>query len=261
MPAPSTAAASIESTTPAPSAPAAAAEPATTAPSAPAASSALPAPVSSMSAIRAVTLAHMAPPGGVSIAEAQRETEEDARAADAPTNKGEPVVSAAQAEALSPALGPAVSIRGDSPDPLDYSVAQDDTVEVTGAENLEYYAVLLDVSAARLRSLNHLGRHGQAVMGRRLKLDFAHVSREEFENKRREYHRILEANFFAGHRLAGTDTYTVHSGDSLATLTRRFDAVPAWLLQQYNPDIDFGGLHAGTQIAVPKVTDLRTQGG
>ena len=201
------------------------------------------------------------PGGGVSIAEAQRETEEDAHAIAAPTTKGEPVVTAAQADALSPALGPAVSIRGDSPDPLDYSVAKDDTVMVTGAETLDYYAVLLNVSAAHLRTLNHLGRHGQPVMGRRLKLDFAQVAREEFESKRREYHRILEANFFAGHRLTGTDTYTVRPGDSLATLNQRFDAVPAWLLQQYNPDIDFGSLHAGTQIAVPKIEDLRAQGG
>ncbi|HTY50404.1 MAG TPA: LysM domain-containing protein [Steroidobacteraceae bacterium] len=197
----------------------------------------------------------------MSIAEAQSESEEDARATAVPATKGEPVVTAAQAEALSPALGPAVSRRSDSPDPLDYSVAGDDTVVVTGAETLEYYAVLLNVRTARLRSLNHLGRHGRVVMGRRLKLDFSHVSRAEFESKRREYHRILEANFFAGHRLMGTDTYTLRPGDSLARLVQRFDAVPDWLLQQYNPDIDFGRLRAGTQLAVPKVEDLRAQRG
>jgi membrane-bound lytic murein transglycosylase D len=197
----------------------------------------------------------------VSIAEAQRESEEDARATSTPALKGEPLVSAAQAEALSPALGPAVSVRGDSPDPLDYSVSKDDTVIVTGAETLDYYAVLLDVSAARLRALNHLGRQRQVVMGRHLKLDFSHVAREEFESKRREYHRILEANFFAGHRILGMDSYTLRPGDSLATLTQRFDAVPAWLLQQYNPDVDFGALHAGSQLSVPRVEDLRAQGG
>ena len=29
--------------------------------------------------------------------------------------------------------------------------------------------------------------------------------------------------------------------------------LPAWLLQQYNPDVDFADLRPGTQIMVPRV--------
>jgi hypothetical protein len=34
-----------------------------------------------------------------------------------------------------------------------------------------------------------------------------------------------------------------------------------WLLQQYNPDLAFDDLKAGTQIIVPRVEDLGTAGG
>jgi len=33
------------------------------------------------------------------------------------------------------------------------------------------------------------------------------------------------------------------------------------LLQQYNPDVDFGEMRPGTQIVVPRVEDVSTSGG
>jgi hypothetical protein len=38
-------------------------------------------------------------------------------------------------------------------------------------------------------------------------------------------------------------------------ITQRYDGLPAWLLQQYNPDIDLREMRAGTQIVVPRVQD------
>jgi len=32
--------------------------------------------------------------------------------------------------------------------------------------------------------------------------------------------------------------------------------VPIWLLQQYNPELDFNDLKPGTQISLPKVEDV-----
>ena len=98
-------------------------------------------------------------------------------------------------------------------------------------------------------------------IGHRFKLDFANSSHEKFESQRRDYHRQLQATYFASHRISGTQTHTARAGDSLWTLAHRYGDLPAWLLQQYNPDVMFDELRAGTQIVLPRVEDLGTAGG
>jgi hypothetical protein len=82
------------------------------------------------------------------------------------------------------------------------------------------------------------------------------VSRATFEQKRRDYHQQLQAAFFADHRIAGTEVYVTRKGDSLWAVTQRYHLLPAWLLQQYNTDLDFSDLRAGTRMVVPKVEEL-----
>jgi membrane-bound lytic murein transglycosylase D len=213
-----------------------------------------------------------APPlaGAVTPEEAQRESAEDAAAAEATEEvvtvtasrhgaAGPQPVSAEQAEALAPGVGPASEAQ-QSADPTDYSVARDDTIRVATDETLGHYADWLSVSAARLRALNHMSFRKPVLVGHRIRLDFRNVSRESFEQRRKEYHRELQASYFAAHRIVGTEVYIARSGDSLWTLTQHTAALPEWLLQQYNPDIDFASLHAGTQIVIPRVAEV-TSGG
>lgn len=169
---------------------------------------------------------------------------------------GEPV-SKAQAEALSPALAPGVAAV-QSADSVDYGVARDGTVRVAAAETLGHYAEWLDVSAAQLRKLNGL-RTGQPVLlGGRVKLDFSRVTREKFEEARRLYHSRLQSEFFAAHRIVGTDIYIIRRGDSLWSVAQRYTKLPVWLLQQYNPDVDLGEMRAGIEVVVPRVEEVAT---
>jgi membrane-bound lytic murein transglycosylase D len=199
--------------------------------------------------------------GAVSAEVAQRESAEDAAALATVTvyaSRAQPV-SAAQAEALSPALGPAADTQ-QSPDPTDYTVGADDTIRVAAEETLGHYADWLSVSAQRLRTLNHMSARKPVLVGHRLKLDFQKVPHDAFEQRRREYHQQLQAAYFAAHRIAGTQIYIARSGDSLWTVTKRAGLLPLWLLQQYNPDVDFAELRAGTQIVMPRV-ELVANGG
>ncbi|HEY1726155.1 MAG TPA: transglycosylase SLT domain-containing protein [Steroidobacteraceae bacterium] len=166
-------------------------------------------------------------------------------------------VSEAQAQAEGPQLLPGAS-GPESADPEDYSVSAEGTIRVVAAETLGHYADWLDISAARLRALNHLRGRTPVRMGRRLKLDFVKVSHEQFEQRRRDYHERLQAAYFASHRIAGTEVYIARRGDSLWSITQKSLKVPVWLLQQYNPDLDFGDLRPGTQISLPKVEDVAT---
>lgn len=195
--------------------------------------------------------------GGVPADQAQRESAEDedavARTAQ-PASSAEPV-SAAQAEDLGPALGPAVETPNTA-DPIDYSVASDDSIVVVAEETLGHYADWLGITAQRLRTVNKMKFGQPVIIGRKLKLDFTKVNQEGFERKRREFHRTLQATYFAEHRILGTEVYIVRRGDSLWTVTQRYARLPMWLIQQYNPDVDFGEMRAGTELVVPKVEEM-----
>jgi membrane-bound lytic murein transglycosylase D len=216
----------------------------------------------------AATVAPPSPGGAVSPDVALRESAEDAAAIEevviagsrphAAAATAQPV-SAAQAEALGPALGPAAETEQNA-DPFDYSVAQDGTIRVAAEETLGHYADWLGLSSARLREINHLKFRAPVRIGARIKLDFSQVTREVFETLRHEYHRELQASYFAAHRIVGTEVHIARPGDSAWTLTQHASELPVWLLQQYNPDLDLSALRAGTQIVLPRVEDVGTGG-
>jgi membrane-bound lytic murein transglycosylase D len=138
-------------------------------------------------------------------------------------------------------------------DPSDYSVADDRTIEVQAAETLGHYAEWLDIRASQLRRLNGM-RYGEPlVIGQRLRLSFGEVTPEVFEGRRLAYHRALQGDFFDRFEIQGTRTHVLRRGDSLWSLAQHRYGIPVWLLRQYNPDLDFGALHAGTRVTIPLV--------
>ncbi len=164
-------------------------------------------------------------------------------------------VSASQAEELSPALGP-VSVAQGLADSIDYQVRDDGTIRVEATETLGHYADWLQIPTQSLRNINKLKARQPVQMGQSLKLDYSKVSREAFEQVRRDYHAKLQGEFFLQHRIAGTEVYIVRRGDSLWTMTQRFSNLPIWLLRQYNPDTDLSDLRAGTQVVMPRIEVL-----
>lgn len=217
--------------------------------------------------LAAAAVAESRPPanGTVTIEQVASAEEESARdvaavAAEAPRVAQAEPVSAAEAEAIGPSLGPAAEASVTT-DAVDYSVANDGSITVAAAETLGHYADWVGVSAARLRQINSMKYGRPVLIGRRVKLDFQRVSRETFEERRRDFHRSLQANYFAAHRIVGTEVYVARRGDSLWTVTQRYARLPVWLLQQYNPDVDLSEMRAGTQIVVPRVEEVTTAGG
>ena len=161
-------------------------------------------------------------------------------------------VSASQAEELGPALGP-VSVPQGLADSIDYQVRDDGSIRVEATETLGQYADWLQIPTQKLRNVNKLKAKQPVLLGQKLNLDYSRVSRETFEQLRRDYHAKLQGEYFVQHRIAGTEVYIVRRGDSLWTMTQRFSNLPIWLLRQYNPDTDLSDLRPGTQVVMPRV--------
>ena len=163
-----------------------------------------------------------------------------------------------QRQTDSNALLPVAAPTG-STDPTDYSVRADNTVIVQAAETLGHYADWSGVSSQALRTLNKLHKDAMVTLGHKVKLNLSRVSAEQFATTRREYHHRLQEEFFAAHRIAGTETYSVKRGDSLWVIAQQHGNLPVWLMAQYNPDVDFNDVRPGTAITLPRVEVINRQ--
>jgi len=165
-------------------------------------------------------------------------------------------VSARQTD--SAALLPVATPSGSS-DTTDYSVSANNTVIVQAAETLGHFADWTQSDSRALRALNKLHKKSTVAVGRKIKLDLSKVTAAQFVAIRREYHRHLQEVFFATHRIAGTENYAVKRGDSLWTIAHQHDALPVWLVTQYNPDVDFNDVRPGTTLTLPRVAEINRQ--
>lgn len=144
-------------------------------------------------------------------------------------------------------------------DPSDYNVAEDDTIEVQAVETLGHYAEWLDLRASQLRKINGMRFGKPVVVGRRLKLDFSRVTRNQFEKSRVAYQKTLQEEFFSLYRINSTYNHTVKRGESLWVLALRKFKVPIWLLRQHNPDLDIDKVQPGAEIVVPELIEVRPE--
>lgn len=169
-----------------------------------------------------------------------------------------PAEPVSQRQTDSNALLPIAAPAGNA-DATDYSVGADNTVIVQAAETLGHFADWSKISSQSLRSLNKLHKNAMVTLGHKIKLDFSRVTPEQFAAARREYHQQLQEEFFAAHRIAGTDNYSVKRGESLWVIAQQHGDLPIWLVAEYNPDVDFGDVRPGTTITLPRVEAINRQ--
>lgn len=140
-----------------------------------------------------------------------------------------------------------------SADPLDYTVANNKTIEIQASETLGHYAEWLGIRTHQLRRFNKMRYRAPLVIGQRLKLDFSKVSPEEFVNARVAYHRSLQEAYFEQFEITGSDKRKINRGDSLWNMAKQQYKIPVWLLRQYNPDLVFNKVRAGIVVTFPLV--------
>jgi membrane-bound lytic murein transglycosylase D len=163
-----------------------------------------------------------------------------------------------QRQAETTALLPAATPTGNA-DATDYAVRTDNTVIVQPGETLGHFADWAKVPSATLRALNKLHKNGGVTVGHKVKLNLSKVTAEEFTAARRGYHKQLQDEFFASHKIAATEVYTVKRGDSLWTIAQQHGELPVWLISQYNPDVNLSDLHPGSSVTLPQIAAINRQ--
>ena len=129
-------------------------------------------------------------------------------------------------------------------------------IRVEPEETLGHYADWLKVETRSIRSLNGFTYERKINLGQRIRIPLEKTSRESFEEKRYEYHKEIEEDFFAAYYVEKTYEYIIKRGDNLWVLClEKFD-IPFWLLKKYNPKADFTHLSAAEKLIVPVVIKI-----
>lgn len=189
-----------------------------------------------------------------SLTEAEEEldsTQETERQAEENTEPPPPVASPSPEEAL-------VRIASFETTSDRYAVRENGYIAVEAEETVGHYADWLKLSASHLRKLNRMSYSTPLVLGRKFRLDFSRVSREDFEQARMEYHRSLQEDFFSAYQVASTSEHKLKRGETLWSISRGEEPIPIWLLIQYNPEIDFNALHPGMRVTLPRIEPRQT---
>lgn len=140
-------------------------------------------------------------------------------------------------------------------DPSDYTVADDESIEVHPLETLGHYADWLGIKTQRLRDINGLAFQSPVEVGQRIRIDLSKVDSATFESIRSEFHRSLQDAFFRSHTISGINQHTVKKGESVWILSLRQYKVPIWLFRQYNPELDLHNVRPGTKINFPLLAE------
>jgi membrane-bound lytic murein transglycosylase D len=145
----------------------------------------------------------------------------------------------------------------DTLDPSRYRIDGNDRITLQTDESLALVAKWLGTTPEKLRRLNKLTRKAQPGPGQKLRVDVTKSTARKFEAQRIAYHQELRNEFFDAFEVAGTEQRVVRKGDTLRTLTsakgKGHAPVPTWLLNHYNPDVNFSALKPGKRVTIPRV--------
>jgi len=134
-----------------------------------------------------------------------------------------------------------------------------EVITVEAEETLGHLAEWLGVRAADLRRLNGLRFNQDLGLNQRLRIEFSRVDREEFLQRRNEYHKMIEDDFNRAYRIGEVLQHTVARGETLWSLCHKKFQLPLWLLVGHNPNRDLSKLAAGDVINIPMIEELNAQ--
>jgi membrane-bound lytic murein transglycosylase D len=126
-------------------------------------------------------------------------------------------------------------------------------IEVEVGETLGHYADWLGVPTREIRRLNGF-RFGRPIhIGQTVKLEFSKIPTEDFEEKRYEFHKEIEEDFFAAYSVEGARLYRIQQGDTIWALSLEEFDLPLWIVKKYNSVHDFNNLIPGREMIIPVV--------
>jgi membrane-bound lytic murein transglycosylase D len=127
------------------------------------------------------------------------------------------------------------------------------TITVDFDETLSHYAEWSLLSVRELRRINRIGKRGDISVNDKLRVNFAKTLPDTFDEKRQEYHKAIQEDFFNNYEISKLTIRTVEKGETLWEMSNENYAIPLWLLSSYNSEKDIRSLSVGEPIVIPVI--------
>lgn len=118
-------------------------------------------------------------------------------------------------------------------------------------ETLGHYADWLEVPTQAIRDWNGLSFYASLQLGKSLRLHFNKVGQKLFMQRRLEYRKSIEEDFYQNFFVEGVQLHRLRRGESVWELTNVVYEVPYWMMMKYNPTVNFNSLRPGDEIIIP----------
>ncbi|MFQ5444536.1 MAG: LysM domain-containing protein, partial [Nitrospinales bacterium] len=107
--------------------------------------------------------------------------------------------------------------------------------------------------------INKMRRNQSIQISKKIKVPFTRTTPSKFEEKRQEYHKAIQEDFFNNYRVEKTLVKKVRKGETLWEICNEIYFIPLWLLSTYNPEKDIHSLSVGETIVIPVITPIKNQ--
>lgn len=146
--------------------------------------------------------------------------------------------------------------------PVEFDSAYEDNREigfiiVDFDETLSHYAEWARLPISKLRQLNGKKKSAPLILRETVKIPFKKVTPEVFEERRQEFHKAVQEDFFNNYRVEKLVVRNVKKGENLWDICNKLYFIPVWLLGNYNPDRDITALSEGDSLIIPLISSLK----
>ena len=127
------------------------------------------------------------------------------------------------------------------------------TITVDFDETLSHYAEWSRQSIKVLRRMNRIDKRGGIVVHDKIRVSFSKTRPGNFEEKRQEYHKAIQEDFFNNYEISKLAIRSVEKGETLWEICNEIYTIPLWLLSSYNAEKDINSLAVGEPIVIPVI--------
>ncbi|MBI4383661.1 MAG: LysM peptidoglycan-binding domain-containing protein [Nitrospinae bacterium] len=123
-------------------------------------------------------------------------------------------------------------------------------------ETLSHYAEWAGVSVADILRANNLSKDRSIRINQKIRLPFSRRMPSHFEEKRQEYHRAIQEDFYNNFRVGKLSVRNIKKGETIWEICG--NEIPFWLLGNYNSDKDIHSLAEGQTIVIPTIVPVKS---
>ena len=129
------------------------------------------------------------------------------------------------------------------------------TIRVDFDETLSHYAEWALMTVGELKKINKIRGKDEITFHDKLRVSFKNTGPDKFEEKRQEYHKAIQEDFFNNYEIRKLAKRNVEKGDTLWEICNEiYNTIPLWLLSSYNADKDMRSLTVGESIVIPVIS-------